>query len=240
VDPGPLGDSGGIREAELPQPLDAVALLTSLSMPDLPLARAWMCERLRAARISERTLKAFSEVPRHAFAPVERWRVAYLDLDLWTGHAWMTGPGSVARVVDALGPVCGERVLEIGTGTGYQTAVLAALGAEVVSVELSPACAVLAAERLRAMGAERTKVVHGNGFELTPAGFDRVVVNGALMSPAAYLVDTLRQWPGVLVASFLMADRSQRLLRWDCAPDREPRVTDLGPCRLAAISAVPT
>lgn len=241
VDLNRLCDSRGTRATEPSQPLDAVALLTSLSMPDLPLARNWMCEQLRAARISERTLMAFGKVPRHAFAPADRWRTAYLDLDLWTGHTWMTAPGVVARVVDALEPVSELRVLEIGTGTGYQTALLAALGAEVVSVELSSACVRIAGERLRTLGAERVEVVHGNGFaaKFVPTEFDRIVVNGTLMLPPTYFLESLRDWSGVLVAPFFAADRSHRLIRLDRTPNKEPRMMDLGDCRLASASEVP-
>src|SRR5438045_3141454 len=78
------------------------AFLAHAGATDLPLARKWMCTKLRARGVPEPVVAAFNVVPRHAFAPPLRWRVAYLDLDLWTGVTWMTAPLTVARALEAI------------------------------------------------------------------------------------------------------------------------------------------
>jgi protein-L-isoaspartate(D-aspartate) O-methyltransferase len=212
--------------------VDAAGLLMLMGVPDLPLARFWLGEQLRASGISEDVLGAMTDVPRHGFAPPARWRVAYLDLDLWTGVTWMTRPGTVARVVDALPRSERLRILEIGTGSGYQTAVLAAaLGADVTSLEISPACLKSATERLRALGITRAEVKLGNGLEpgTLPAEFDGIVVNAALPALQTQLFGLLSQGGGVIVVPLVVSDGSQRLLRYALLGD-EITVVDLGKC----------
>jgi protein-L-isoaspartate(D-aspartate) O-methyltransferase len=212
--------------------VDTPGLLKLMGVPDLPLARSWMNEQLRAAGTSEDVLGAMTDVPRHGFAPSARWRVAYLDLDLWTGVTWMTRPRTVARVVDTLPRSERLRILEIGTGSGYQTAVLAtALRADVISFEISPACLKPAAERLRALGITRAEVKLGNGLErgILPAEFDGIVVNAALPALQSQLFELLAPEGGVIVAPFIVSDGSQRLLR-HALLDGEITVVDLGKC----------
>jgi protein-L-isoaspartate(D-aspartate) O-methyltransferase len=217
--------------------LDAAGLLALTGMVDLPLARSWMCEQLRAANVSHHVLSAMAAVPRHCFAPASRWRVAYVDLDLWTGVTWMTSPRTVARALDAVPRAPGTRVLEIGTGTGYQTALLAHMRADVTTVDVSWACARLAAERLAALGARRVVAVVGDGFapRAFSAPLDAVVVNAALPAVPAQLFELLAP-SGVVVAPVSAAGGGQRLLRCSVSAAGAGRILDLGHCSVPPIA----
>lgn len=208
--------------------LDGAALLSSEILPDLPLARAWMCARLRGAAPS-RVIGAMKVLPRHAFIP-PRWRVAYAELALWTGTTWMTPPRTVARVLAALPDLTGKRVVEIGTGTGYQTALLSALGAAVTSFEVIAKCAAQARARIDAAGARNVVVRDKNGLADDAGVCDVVVVNAALQAPPIELLDRLQDGRGVVVAPVLAADGSQRLLRFERRDRTGLRVLDLGAC----------
>jgi protein-L-isoaspartate(D-aspartate) O-methyltransferase len=213
--------------------LDRDALLEFVGVPDLPLARRWMCERLAAANISHEVLSAMAAIPRHCFAPPHRWPVAYLDVDLWTGATWMTAPGTVARVVDAMPRLEGSRILEIGTGTGYQSALLAHLATHVVSNDLSPVCVAWAAERLTALDARGADVALGDGFGAhgVSPGFDAIAVNAALPAVPTALFELLSPGGGVIVAPVACAGSAQRLVRWTVPERGTPTMVDLGACR---------
>lgn len=128
-----------------------------------------MVERqLRGRGIADpRVLEVMGRVPREAFvADAIRRHAAevYRDAALPAGRGQtLSQPYMVARMTEALELAPGDRVLEIGTGTGYQTAVLAALAREVWSVERDPVLAEAAAERLRVLGFERVHLRKGDG-----------------------------------------------------------------------------
>ncbi|MCX7907792.1 MAG: protein-L-isoaspartate(D-aspartate) O-methyltransferase [Bacteroidetes bacterium] len=101
----------------------------------------------------ERVLEAMRAIPRHLFLDSALWPRAYEDTALPIGFGQtISQPFTVAYQTQLLAPQPGDRVLEIGTGSGYQTAILCALGAEVYSVERIEALARRAQERLRALG----------------------------------------------------------------------------------------
>jgi len=214
--------------------LDAAALLSFVRMPDLPLARAWMCARLGASA-PPAVINAMAVIPRHAFAP-HRWRVAYSDLALWTGATWMTPPGTVAHVAGALPNGRPRRILEIGTGTGYQTALLAALGHHVTTLDVSAPCVADARARLAALGASKTVIEQANGLEASYGGarYEAIVVNAALFESPVPLLAYLDGSGGVVIAPVVSADGSQRLVRFEVR-GTETRVLDLGRCRFAPI-----
>jgi len=118
-------------------------------------ARLSMVARLlRERRIEDwAVLAAFLRVPRAAFAPPGLAADAHgpVALDLPWGQP-LTCPEFVAMMVSAAGVRPGDRVLEVGTGTGYQAAILAALGAEVTSIEIRPALHAVARDNLAAIG----------------------------------------------------------------------------------------
>jgi protein-L-isoaspartate(D-aspartate) O-methyltransferase len=153
--------------------------------------QADLVETIRADGIrDERVLAAFAAVPRALFAPSELSEQAYVDAPLPIPHEQVTTqPSLVARMVEALALSGSERVLEIGTGYGFQTAVLAHLSSFVWSLERWPDLAASARERLSGYGARNAEVVVGDGTEGLPeqAPFDAVLVSAAFPSVPAPL-----------------------------------------------------
>ena len=129
-----------------------------------------------------RVLAAFRAVPRAAFVPSELVRAAYVDEPLPIPHRQVTTqPSLVARMVEALALGGRDRVLEVGSGYGFQTALLAYLADFVWSVERWADLAAAARENLARNGVENAEVVVGDGSEGLPghAPFDAIVVSAA-------------------------------------------------------------
>jgi protein-L-isoaspartate(D-aspartate) O-methyltransferase len=148
-------------------------------------ARAAMVRRqLRARGIKdERVLAVMGELPRELFVDVGRPEVAYEDaaLPIAAGQT-ISQPYMVARMTELLDVEPGDRVLDVGTGSGYQAAVLARLGASVVSYEREPELAETARERLARLGlGESVQIVVGDGSAGDPerAPWDGIVVAAA-------------------------------------------------------------
>ena len=151
----------------------------------------------------ERVLSAMREVPRHRFASGHGVRDAYADSALPIGHGQtISQPYIVAYMTSLLEPEPDLRVLEIGTGSGYQAAVLAACGLEVFSIERIPALHRLAHENLEDAGyRDRVRLRLGDGSDGWPeeAPFERILLTAAAESVPAPLLDQLSAG-GVLVA----------------------------------------
>ena len=136
----------------------------------------------RRGIMDERVLQAMREVPRHAFTPDERRHEAYGDHPVPIGEAQtISQPYMVAVMIEHLRLRGGERVLEIGTGSGYQAAVLGRLAAEVYTVECFPSLAADARLLLQRLGHENVRVVQGNGRQgFSPRSpYDGIVVAAA-------------------------------------------------------------
>src|SRR5438270_7269829 len=146
--------------------------------------RTMVDEQLRARDIvDQRVLDAMERVPRELFVPEGDRSRAYDDaaLPLEAGQT-ISQPYMVARIAEALSLRGDERVLDVGTGSGYQAAVLAELAAEVVTIERFPALAELARRNLAAAGYERVEVRLGDGTLGVPdrAPFDAIAVAAAV------------------------------------------------------------
>jgi protein-L-isoaspartate(D-aspartate) O-methyltransferase len=131
-----------------------------------------------------RVLAAMRKVPRHAFVPEPNKDRAYHDRPLSIGHGQtISQPYIVALMTQAVAPTPKDKCLEIGTGSGYQAAVLAELCAKVFSIEYVPELADLARRQLRAAGygADRVELRTGDGYRGWPdaAPFDVIVVTAA-------------------------------------------------------------
>ena len=127
-------------------------------------------------------LKALRETPRHLFVPEALRRSAYNDHPLPIGHGQtISQPYIVASMTELLGVRPGDKVLEIGTGSGYQTAILARLAGRVYSMEIVGPLAKEAAARLKEMGLRNVEVRAGDGYQGWPeeAPFDRIIVTAA-------------------------------------------------------------
>jgi protein-L-isoaspartate(D-aspartate) O-methyltransferase len=124
-----------------------------------------VAEQLRPHGIGdERVLNAMSAVPREEFVPEPLRRVAYEDRALSIGHGQtISQPLVVAAMTQALEPDPNARALEVGTGSGYQAAVLAQLFNEVVTIEREPALGERAASTLKRLGFANVEVVLGDG-----------------------------------------------------------------------------
>ena len=124
-------------------------------------------------------LAAMRTVPRHEFVPGSLSLVAYTDSPLPIGHGQtISQPYIVALMTELLRLKTGDKVLEVGTGSGYQAAVLAEIGAEVYTIEIIEPLAKSAADRLKRLGYGKVQVKFGDGFLGWPehAPFDAILV----------------------------------------------------------------
>jgi protein-L-isoaspartate(D-aspartate) O-methyltransferase len=142
-----------------------------------------------------RVLEAMGRVPRHEFVPTAQRGEAYEDWPLPIGYGQtISQPYIVAFMTAALEPEPGDRVLEIGTGSGYQAAVLSCLVAEVYTVEIVDPLARRAEADLKRLGYTNVKVRAGDGHQGWPeaAPFDAIIVTCAPEQVPQALVDQLR------------------------------------------------
>jgi len=160
-------------------------------------ARRRLIEELEAKGVGDlAVLKAFDDVPRHHFVPTGVAHRAYEDAPLPIGHGQTISQPSVhARFLALLKLTGRERVLEIGTGSGYQAAVLAEVAGEVYSIEIVRPLAEAAAQALRRAGYERVRLRIGDGWQGWPeaAPFDAIIVTCAPEDVPAPLVAQLRE-----------------------------------------------
>jgi protein-L-isoaspartate(D-aspartate) O-methyltransferase len=138
---------------------------------------------------------ALGKVERHRFVPAAQQSLAYRNHPLPIGSGQtISQPYIVALSTDLIAPQAGQRVLEIGTGSGYQAAMLAEIVAQVYSIELVPSLGKEAAARLRALGYANVEVRIGDGYAGWPeqAPFDAIVVTAAAPRVPQALVDQLK------------------------------------------------
>jgi protein-L-isoaspartate(D-aspartate) O-methyltransferase len=161
--------------------------------PDYSRRRAALVEHLRREGIrDERVLAAIGSVPRERFVPPELAEEAYDDraLPIDWGQT-ISQPFVVARMTELLATGPEHRVLEIGTGSGYQTAILARLVAEVISIERHAELADAARRRLEELGVTNVRIVAGDGTGGYAEGapYERILVTAATPSLPNPLVE---------------------------------------------------
>jgi protein-L-isoaspartate(D-aspartate) O-methyltransferase len=160
-----------------------VGELTPSDEAELARARAALVAELRALGIRDgRVLAAMGRVPRHRFVPLSLLAFAYEDRPLPIGFdQTISQPYIVALSTEALDPAPTDRVLEVGTGSGYQTAILAELAGEVYTIERLPELARAARARLTQLGYRNIQVRVGDGTKGWPeaAPFPAIVVTAA-------------------------------------------------------------
>jgi protein-L-isoaspartate(D-aspartate) O-methyltransferase len=180
-------------------------------------ARRQMVERqLKSRDITDpRVLWAMGKVPRHLFVSPALRAEAYADgaLPIEEGQT-ISQPYIVALMTQLLELTGSERVLEVGTGSGYQAAVLAELVRQVFSIEILPGLAKTAAARLASLGYRQVEVKAGDGYRGWPehAPFDAIIVTAAATHIPAPLVEQLREG-GRLVIPVGASSASQELLQ---------------------------
>ena len=144
----------------------------------------------------ERVLKAMAKVPRHEFVPKWQQRFAYEDRPLAIGYdQTISQPFIVAYMTEQLQPRPEDKVLEVGTGSGYQAAVLAELVDEVYSIEIVEPLAEEAAKTLKRLGYENVHTRAGDGYKGWPekAPFDAIIVTCAPEEIPEALVEQLKE-----------------------------------------------
>jgi protein-L-isoaspartate(D-aspartate) O-methyltransferase len=181
------------------------------------LREAMVENQLRRRDISDaRVLQAMSKVPRHLFVPHHLEQVAYADRALPIGHdQTISQPYMVARMLEALELTENDRVLDIGTGSGYQAAVLGELTNEVWSVEIVPELAETARRRLADLGYENVHVVAADGSGGLPehAPYDGIVVAAGSPDVPSPLVDQLAPRGRLVIPVGELREQMLRLVR---------------------------
>jgi protein-L-isoaspartate(D-aspartate) O-methyltransferase len=201
-----------------------------------PDRQTMVARQLRARDISdERVLEAMERVPRELFVPDQERDHAYADAALPIGHGQtISQPYMVARIAEALALRPGERVLDVGTGSGYQAAVLAELGAEVVTIERIPELAERARASLAAAGYPQVDVRVGDGTLGVPelAPFDAIAVAAAAPAFPETLYEQLRPRGRLVVP--VGGEHMQRLEVIVRSPEG-PAVVHSVPCRFVPL-----
>ena len=180
-----------------PSPDQATASARPRQAIDFEQARRQMVEEQIAARgvTDARVLEAMSRVPRHEYVP-ERYRAfAYNDNPLPIEfEQTISQPYIVALMTELVQPEPGDRILEIGTGSGYQAAVAAELVSEVYSIEIIPELARSAADRLERLGVSNVVVRAGDGYLGWPeqSPFDGILVTAGAEHVPEPLIEQLR------------------------------------------------
>ena len=185
--------------------------------------------------VDERALSAMERVPRELFVPPEERKRAYEDAALPIGSGQtISQPYMVARICEVLALTGSERVLDVGTGSGYQAAVLAELAAEVVTIERIPELAAEAERALAEAGYENVEVRVGDGTLGVPdlAPFRAIAVAAAAPDIPETLYEQLE--PGGRMAIPVGRRRSQDLLLVVRSPEG-PAIIRSVPCRFVPL-----
>jgi len=193
-------------------------------------------DQLRARDIvDERVLAAMGRVPRELFVSGEPRRKAYADAALPIGHEQtISQPYMVARICEVLGLTGRERVLDVGTGSGYQAAVLAELAGDVHTIERIPELAVRARKNLATAGYEQVEVHVGDGSVGLPehAPYDAIAVAAAAPALPQALYEQLE--PRGRLAVPIGGRWGQRLELIVASPEG-PAVVRSVPCRFVPL-----
>jgi len=168
--------------------------------------------QLRDRGIRQRSLlDAMGTVPRHLFVPMEVRQEAYRDLPIVVGNGGIPQPYVSARMIELLNLDGSERVLEIGTGSGYDAAILSQLACEVFTIEISEELGSAARIRLKQLGFENISVRVGDGNEgwASEAPFDAIILTAAPSDIPPKLIEQLKM-DGLMVIA--VGGRMQTLM----------------------------
>jgi protein-L-isoaspartate(D-aspartate) O-methyltransferase len=193
----------------------AAGLLFSFEDPFTLQRERMVREQIEARGIhNTEVLRMMRSTPRHLFVPEDMREYAYSDRPLPIGFGQtISQPYIVALMTELLAPGKTDRVLEIGTGSGYQAAILAGTAKHVYTIEIVPELAKSARERLAAMGAKNVTVRLGDGYKGWPdeAPFDRIILTAAPPEIPQRLIDQLTRG-GRLVAPVGDSPATQELV----------------------------
>ena len=189
------------------------------------------------AELSAKVLRAMETVPRHEFVPAELRAFAYVDSPLPIGFdKTISQPFIVALMTDVLDLQPEDKVLEVGTGLGYQAAILAELAAKVYSIEIIEELAQSAQRRLADGGVENVEVVVGDGSRgwAEHAPFDKVLVAAAPDLIPTPLLTQLKAGGRMIVPAGL--EDAQKLIEVEKSPEGQLRTSELLAVRFSALA----
>jgi protein-L-isoaspartate(D-aspartate) O-methyltransferase len=192
--------------------------------------------RIGKAALAKPVMDAMGSVPRHEFVPVELQPLAYANTPLPIGcDKTISQPFIVALMTDLLGLEPTDAVLEIGTGFGYQSAILAQIVRKVYSVEIIEELAQQAEQRLRRLGYTNIELKLGNGYYGWPehAPFDKVIVTAApdLIPPP--LIEQLKPEGRMVIPAGL--PEAQQLIVLTKQRDGKLTITEILPVRFSTL-----
>ncbi len=196
----------------------------------------YVSARIGKAALGERVMKAVGSVPRHEFVPVELQHYAYANTPLPIGFdKTISQPFIVALMTDLLDLQAADMVLEIGTGLGYQAAILAKLARKVYSVELIEELASQAKLRLESLGYANVEIKIGNGNYGWPehAPFDKIIVTAAPQLIPAQLIHQLKPGGRMVIPAGL--PDGQQLLLATKDGDGRLEISEMLPVRFSAL-----
>jgi protein-L-isoaspartate(D-aspartate) O-methyltransferase len=179
--------------------------------------------------LNPRVMEAMKKVPRHEFVPAGAERYAYDNGPLPIGHGQtISQPYIVALMTDLLNPAADHVVLEVGTGSGYQAAILSLLVRQVYSLEIVEPLAVEARERLQRLGYTNVEVRNADGYHgwAEHAPFDGIVVTAAAPFIPGPLIEQLKPG-GRLVIPVGLPYSHQELMLVEKTTDNEIRTRDV-------------
>ena len=233
-------DIGKLRDALLGGVLAMIGADSGAADPnELTAARVRMVEQQLAARDIDdtRVLAAMRRVPRHRFVPAGEQRHAYADTPLPIGASQtISQPYIVALMTQRVRPTAGDIALEVGTGSGYQAAVLAEIVEQVYSIELEPELAARAALILDELDYCNIETRVGDGYAGWPehAPFDIIVVTAAPDHIPQPLLDQLKPGGRMIVpVGPRLASQQLQLIEKDSAG--RLRTTDISPVRFVPL-----
>ena len=183
----------------------------------------------------ERVLAAMARVPRHEFTPEQFRSQAYADHPLPIGKGQtISQPYIVALMLEALALEPADKVLEVGTGSGYVTALLAELADQVVSLERFPALADMARSQLSQLGYTNVQVNAGDGTQGFPqsAPYDAILVSAATAGVPAALLSQLTERGRMIIPVGPPDAQQLQLIRMQ---DRQPQTTWRETCRFVPL-----
>jgi protein-L-isoaspartate(D-aspartate) O-methyltransferase len=200
-------------------------------------AYARLCvEELGKEQLSDRVMQAMTTVPRHQFVPAELEEWAYEDTPLPIGQGkTISQPFIVALMTDLLAIQGSDKVLEIGTGLGYQSAILAELASQVFSVEIIEELAKEAERRLRSTGYDNVQLRLGDGSRgwVEHGPFDKIMVSAAPQRIPQKLLGQLKVGGKMVLP--LGAEDDQRLIVVEKGEDDHVRTRELIAVRFSSL-----
>ena len=219
-----------LREVDNKTDLDVSAFLKARGRPDYPEARRALMKVLTEKGVFPDVVAAMGRVPRHAFGNPDVASLCYLDTWIATAGTVLSTPSVIGLMTQVLALDKTKRVLEIGTGTGYQTAILALLAKEVFSIERVRSSYEQSSEAFKLLGLTNIVQRVGDGYAgwADAAPFDAILISTAPPQVPAVLYQQLKPEGGRMVLPIGSARGSQRMLLILRSAKGDQRL-DLGP-----------